>query len=158
MSSNKEAVKAKYERKVFQQFAGAVGWPNDNVQIESRGRPEPDILFKRSEGDVAFELLRATTPKFRQPLQNAQIIYPDNLTTDQKLRKKVFTNYQSKIPIDLLIYWELASETDDQILLATRDILWNDGCGTFEHVWYFGGEGRTFLWHKNWWSELNVHA
>ena len=158
MISNKDVEKAKNERKVFQQFAGTVGCPTDDIQIESRLPPEPDILFKRNEGDVAFELLSATTPEFRRPLQNAQIIYPDNLPIDQKLRKKVSTNYQSKFPINLLIYWALASETDDQILLATQDILWNDGCGTFKHVWYFGEKARTFLWHKNWWSELNVHA
>lgn len=158
MVSNKDEVKAKNERKVFRLFAGAVGWPNADVQIESRSPPEPDIVFKRIEGRVAFELLSATTPEFRQPLQNAQIIYPDNLPIDQKLKEKVFTKYQSQFSIDLLIYWALASETDDQILLATQDVLWNEGCGTFRHVWYFGENGRTFLWHKNWWSELNVHA
>jgi hypothetical protein len=158
MVLTKDELKAENERKVFRLFAEAVGWANEGDQIESRSPPEPDILFGRSEGHVAFELLSATTPEFRQLLQNAQIIYPDNLPIDQKLRKKISTNYQSQFLIDLLIYWSLASETDDQILLATQDVLWNDGCGVFRHVWYFGEKGRKFRWHKNWWSELNVCA
>ena len=151
MVSTKDVKKAANERNVFRIFAEAVGWPADETYVFSRPTPEPDILFERDEGHFAFELLSATTPEFRQPLQNAQVIYPDNLPIDQKLRKKVSTKYESKFPIDLLIYWSLAAETDDRILLATQDVLWNEGSGVFKHIWYFGENGRTFLWHKNWW-------
>ena len=116
MISTKDKVKAENERKVFRFFAEALDWAIEGRQIESRSPPEPDILFERNEGHVAFELLSATTPEFQQPLQNAQVIYPDNLPIDQKLQKKISTKYQSQFPIDLLIHWSLASETDDQIL------------------------------------------
>ena len=89
MISTKDKVKAENERKVFRFFAEALDWAIEGRQIESRSPPEPDILFERNEGHVAFELLSATTPEFQQPLQNAQVIYPDNLPIDQKLQKKI---------------------------------------------------------------------
>ena len=158
MASTKDAAKALKEREIFCSFASAIGWTFNASQIQSRDPPEPDILFQRDDGRVAFELLSATTPEFRQPLKSAQIIYPNDLPIDQKLRKKISTNYKSESPIDLLIYWFLAMETDDQILLSTQDILWNEGLGNFNRIWYFGENGRKFLWYKNWWSELNVQA
>ena len=158
MKSTKNLKKEADERKAFSSFALAVGWPADEMNVSSRGKPEPDILFEQDSGNIAFELLSATTEEFRQPINTGQLIYPNDLPLDQKLLKKIATEYPSEFPIELLIYRTLAFETDVQILCKAQDVFWNEGCGKFRRIWYCGDNGRIFLWHNNWWSELNVCA
>jgi hypothetical protein len=154
LESRKDELKAKYERDSFANFLQAVGWPVDELNIESRLSPEPDILYTLGTESCAFELLSVTQSEFVQPVVNAQMIYPGPTTLRENLEKKLKGNYVSKFPIELIIHYRIAMSTTDIVLLDTQEVLWNFNHDSFRRIWYFGENNRLFLFHKNWWSEL----
>jgi hypothetical protein len=111
LKSRKDELKAKYERDSFVNFLQAVGWPIDELNIESRLSPEPDILYTLGAESCAFELLSVTQSEFVQPLVNAQIVYPGPTTLRENLKKKLKGNYASQFPIELIIHYRIAMST-----------------------------------------------
>jgi hypothetical protein len=154
LKSRKDELKAKYERDSFVNFLQAVGWPIDELNIESRLSPEPDILYTLGAESCAFELLSVTQSEFVQPLVNAQIVYPGPTTLRENLKKKLKGNYASQFPIELIIHYRISMSTTDVVLLDTQEVLWDSNHDRFRRIWYFGENNRLFLFHKNWWSEV----
>ncbi len=145
--SNKDEKKAEFERESFKQFASKNGWPSDESLIESREPPEPDIVYHSPCGKIAFELSEYCDPDIAQQFadQTSQDFKWVGGPTVKSLKKKLTRSYQSKFPMELLIYWSgQVVETDDMAVPKLKQLFDNKLTGNkFRRVWY-SGEKEVF--------------
>jgi hypothetical protein len=143
--SSKDSKKAEQERKLFSLFAKENGWPHGPELIECRSPPEPDILYQRGVGKIAFELaeicdsdLAALSARsIAQGGGSAGIWTGD--PTESIIRSKLNKQYNSQFPIELLCYVDGRTVSpDDLICYAIKSELAKADSILFRRIWLFG--------------------
>ena len=143
--SVKNEKKAERERQVFVRFAVTMGWPTTVGLVESRNPDEPDILYHRATGAVAFELAEICyrpiahfVGKKTSELVTAGSFYGEvDLTS--LLIGKCSKPYKTEFPIELLLYDDgRTTKLDDVGIQEVRDALVAAAIVPFRRVWYWG--------------------
>ena len=143
--SSKDAKKAERERKVFLLFAAENQWPVDDGLVESRLKPEPDILYHGADGCVAFELaeiwdswLAAIRARASAHGVGSAVIWTTD-STEYIVRSKLNKQYNSQFPIELLCYVSGRTVSpDDLICYAIKSELAKADTILFRRIWLFG--------------------
>lgn len=145
---SKELLKAENERREFKKFLDALWVSFDDRQFESRCPPEPDILFTSKKlGPVAFELGRICHQQLAH-LRGAATkathfkITPNRLAdpTQHILESKTSKVYESKHPIELLLYRDGDLLPPDDSVVYNLTWIAEGNAGQFRRIWYRGDQ------------------
>ena len=148
MVSTKEIAKAERERKFFSLFAKSLGWELSADSVESRPKPEPDILYRGRHGSIAFELAEICASDVAQ--QTARLVKSDSVSaiwtsdpTEDILRKKLLKKYETDLQIELLLYHDGRVVTpDSDVVPVIQDELIANENHIFRRIWFFGEKSR----------------
>jgi hypothetical protein len=101
---------------------------------------EPDILCSLESGQsLAFELTRSIAPEFAIALKKNENFTWGADVIEATVRKKLCKEYHVDCPVDLLIYTDARTgSNDDNIIAKIQPILQCRGLGPFRKVWLFG--------------------
>jgi len=154
VTSAKQLKKAEFERKIFSAFADRLAWPHNDVIVQSRPEPEPDIEYTSTQGSIAFELVEIcdSTLAHQFALIRDGGSVTSNWTSDptpQVITRKLNKKYVCEHPIELLCYWNaMTISTDDLVSEEIHRALNAVTNHPFRRVWYFG-ESAIFNWANN---------
>jgi hypothetical protein len=137
-----EEDKAKAEFAVFEQFVqqSALSIVPGSAHNGDHLLKEPDILCTLKSGEsLAFELTEAVAPEFAKALNKNESFAWGNDVIEATVRKKLCKEYHVECPVDLLIYTDARTgSNDDNIIAKIQPILQCRGLGSFRKVWLFG--------------------
>jgi hypothetical protein len=133
--------KAARERRVFQEFLRLQGSP-EAAEFESREPPEPDILWHKKDGPIAFELVEVCDPIIARVISEArnddQTPYLRCEDPTPKIQEKLGKKYRTEYPIELLCYTSGRTVSPDPVILEQLRRVFADGVGAFRQVWLLG--------------------
>ncbi len=139
--STKEEVKAELERRQFGYFLNQIPCEHKCEEIESRCKPEPDILFRKS---IAFELTEICPPEVAHlnsilpKVGGVKLVYPAN-TAAERISEKLTIPYVSSFPLELLCFRTSRTLWHDEVVLSElRTALASHAKIQFQRIWYCG--------------------
>ena len=143
--------KARYELRVFRDFAHRCGLSIVPGSIENRKPPEPDIYCEiEGEGPMAFELTEFADESFAEEINHVRKHPEDSGKTFVRggeampiLAKKLANeNYVSSCPIDLICYTNghIGLAPDTLVSQMCTHIKEHPDTGPFQGVWFMSEE------------------
>ncbi len=153
MASTKDEIKAANERNQFLEFARCLVLNVNTESVQSRPKPEPDILFTDQEQTVAFELVEICNETIAHHIgafiADQIVSGPSVLTSDPTpviVRRKLKKTYKTEFPVELLCYWDgRANSSDAQVLHAIKNELEGAPAHPYRKIWYFGERSISSL-------------
>ena len=145
--SSKDDKKAERERLVFLSFLQSIGIAGDNASVESRRKPEPDILFKGRNGYVAFELMEICTPEIKRDSSRLKKTGVSKAiwsipSLGEAFGEKLRLVYDIKHPFELLCYaGKESGSVDSEIIDAMKIEIESSVKINFRRIWYLGENG-----------------
>jgi hypothetical protein len=138
-----EAEKAAEELLVFDKFVRLSVLKVVAGTAQKRLPPEPDILCEiEPHSPIAFELAEACAPEFAvaeaRALREGIAVAWGSDVSEETVRKKLKKTYPVRWPVELLLYIDGRTATQDQILQAMIVPILSAGLGQFRRVWFMG--------------------
>jgi hypothetical protein len=146
-----EQDKGDHEILIFTNFVKAAALPIDLASVVKRLPPEPDLrCTHHDEGPVAFELVEICDPNLAEVFASPAEKIPVYLRTSDPsagiIRKKLRRQYQTDLPIELLMYTDGRVITPPDVILPTVTPYLGSWRNVFRRAWLFS-EGIA---HRAW--------
>ena len=143
--------KARYELKVFRDFAHRCGLSIVSGSIENRKPPEPDIYCEiEGEWPMAFELTEFADESYakesahvrKHPEDSGKTFVRGGEAMPILAKKLAKENYESSCPIDLICYTDGYNGLPPNVLIPQMRtcIKEHPGTGPFRGVWFMSEE------------------
>ena len=138
---------------IFTDFVKAAGLPIDVTSIEKRMPQEPDLrCLHRDEGPIAYELVEICDPNlaeiFAAPVEKVPAYVRTADPSASIIRKKLRCEYQTDLPIYLLMYTAGRVITPANVILPTVRPCLESWRNVFRGAWLFDGGAVHRVWEK----------
>jgi hypothetical protein len=137
--------KIRNERAALARFLDATKLPVNRSSIRKLcGNSQPDFACADNDGkEFAFELTAICAEEVAELIARPDVGFARTADpTDRIIRNKMHKTYATKLPIDLVCYWDARTvSTDDMILPTIKEVVNSASNSPFRRVWYHGEEG-----------------